>query len=281
MKCTIKLITPDLARSILRNNLSNRKLSKKKVEDYARLMKNGMWEENGESIVINEDGVLTNGQHRLHAVIKSNHSYMAVLVTDVKSSKKVMSTFDTGKTRTASDVLSLNGYKNTNQIASIVSAIMANNINSDQLLRSGVSMRSTNYEVLKYYEDNKEYIDKLLSDSLKIHVKQTVRVLSLTRVAFYINFLSDGNYDDIHLEFMKYICGVIVEESSSASWVFKILLNAKNNKTKLSDKYITIAIIKAWNNFLNGNPSVTYLRIDIKGDIPTPQKITKNRLFAV
>lgn len=70
----VVLVTPDLASQWLKKNTKNRKVRKMVVNSYAEDMKNGNWSLIGDSITFDEDGVLTNGQHRLYAITKSETS---------------------------------------------------------------------------------------------------------------------------------------------------------------------------------------------------------------
>lgn len=70
----VVLVTPELANRWLEKNTNNRKLKKHVVETYVNDMKNGKWSLTGDSITFDEEGVLTNGQHRLTAVVKSGTS---------------------------------------------------------------------------------------------------------------------------------------------------------------------------------------------------------------
>lgn len=70
----VVLVTPELASKWLEKNINNRSLRKQVVESYANDMKNGNWSLIGDSITFDEDDCLTNGQHRLTAVIKSGTS---------------------------------------------------------------------------------------------------------------------------------------------------------------------------------------------------------------
>lgn len=65
-----QLITPDIAASYLKKNV-NRKLRQRHVDRLARDMESGEWRETHQAIAFNCDGSLKDGQHRLHAVVKS------------------------------------------------------------------------------------------------------------------------------------------------------------------------------------------------------------------
>lgn len=70
MKCTI---TPEIAQDLIDNMSPNqRKLNLKTVRKYETIMREGYWKSYTlDGIAIGSDGLVLNGQHRLHAVILS------------------------------------------------------------------------------------------------------------------------------------------------------------------------------------------------------------------
>ena len=54
---------------MLKHNTQNRVLSQATVNRYAALMKDGEWAKISDMISFDSDGTLTNGQHRMEAVV--------------------------------------------------------------------------------------------------------------------------------------------------------------------------------------------------------------------
>lgn len=66
-------VTPETARRWLgQNTASNRNISKRTVEAYAREMTAGNWKLTHQGIAFNQSGELVDGQHRLHAIVLAN-----------------------------------------------------------------------------------------------------------------------------------------------------------------------------------------------------------------
>lgn len=99
-------ITPQMAEEMLTHNIVNRKLAVKRVHAYATDMKNGMWEQNGESIRFNEAGELIDGQHRLSAIIEANIPVPIYVTRGISSS---ITLYDRGKPRNEADSLLIGG----------------------------------------------------------------------------------------------------------------------------------------------------------------------------
>lgn len=110
LNANIEHIGPREAIALLAHNHQNRPLSAHAVRRYAKAMKEGQWRLNGEGIQIADDGTLLNGQHRLQAIVSSGVTVPILLVRGV--ARDTFSTFDDGKKRNGTDVLSLRGEKN-------------------------------------------------------------------------------------------------------------------------------------------------------------------------
>ncbi len=108
-------LTPAIAGDLLQRNTGNRKVSRTTVLQYAGAMRRGEWQLNGEPIILGKNGRLLNGQHRCHAVVVAKVNVPVLVVSGVEDD--AFKTLDTGKKRTAGDVLSITGVKNVHVVA--------------------------------------------------------------------------------------------------------------------------------------------------------------------
>lgn len=107
----VENITPAKAHEMLSTNTKNRKLRVRAVRSYARDMAAGKWQMSGEPIKVDTEGNLTDGQHRLAAVIEAKRPIQMLVVRGVEpDSQRVM---DSGLKRNARDQLDMAGRKNT------------------------------------------------------------------------------------------------------------------------------------------------------------------------
>lgn len=111
----ITTLTPARCRELLGRNFDNRRVDQKVVDQYSRDISNGDWQLNGETISLDHDGNLINGQHRCLAIVKANRPVQTILVTGLPP--KVKDTIDGGKKRTYGDRLKMRGYKNYSSLA--------------------------------------------------------------------------------------------------------------------------------------------------------------------
>lgn len=103
------------ARRLLATNTGNRHVSARRVSLLARQMSEGHWENTGEPIIVSDEGILNNGQHRLLAVVEAD----AVVEMDVRFGipRRAFVKTDTGAARNSADVLSIRGVAGASQVA--------------------------------------------------------------------------------------------------------------------------------------------------------------------
>ena len=109
-------ITPDIAsRLLMQDNNNFRRVSPSEVTRYAKSLKNDKWQFNGDTIGIDEDGRMKDGQHRMHSIVQTKKSLyiFPVLIHDD-------TTIDNKKRLEFEDVLKSLGYKNTRNLASTI-----------------------------------------------------------------------------------------------------------------------------------------------------------------
>lgn len=119
----VTVITPDMARALMGQNVENRNLSRGLVKQIADDIKAGRWQFNGETIIVAKSGELNDGQHRLQAIIEAAIPVQLVLVGGVPRESRM--TLDMGKSRGIYDYLHLMGVRNPNVVASVARLAIA------------------------------------------------------------------------------------------------------------------------------------------------------------
>ena len=122
-------VTPEIAAKWLEAyNKMNRTIRWHKVMEYGEIMKApGGWKLNGAGIVLDTDGILVDGQHRLWGVVKSGITIRTLVVRDV--SPGVRPTVDENIRRQFSDDLTMNGVKNGHSNAALLRRILVWEVN--------------------------------------------------------------------------------------------------------------------------------------------------------
>lgn len=84
------MVTPRMAKSWLDHNTLNRRLRPKRVLELVRAIESGQWQYTGESISFDTNGVLSNGQHRLAAIVASGIACEALVVFGLSPSARLV-----------------------------------------------------------------------------------------------------------------------------------------------------------------------------------------------
>lgn len=137
-------ITPDFADYLLSLNEDNRNLAPVKLDQYVDDMTSGRWKENGEGISISSSAKLNNGQHRSHAVKRSNTTQIMTVTVGV--TRESRGTNDIGKIKTPGDHLGMAGYSNSNSLGAIARMIIAYRDAGHASLGRGSSISTTRIE---------------------------------------------------------------------------------------------------------------------------------------
>jgi hypothetical protein len=120
MKTEQILITPSMANKMLEMNTINRHLREHYVRALAMEMLEGRWIENtGIPILLNGDGTIIDGQHRLNAVVLANKAMRFTVTSGIQ--KDVIEVVDTQLPRKMADLFSMSGIKNYALVSSIIS----------------------------------------------------------------------------------------------------------------------------------------------------------------
>lgn len=113
---SLMLITPAMAADWLRRNKTNRPIRRPDVERIKADIRVGRWRINGETVKIDENGDLLDGQHRLIAIVETGASVQAFVVIGVP--RVYYSTIDVGRKRTLSDLLGHEGHAHASALSS-------------------------------------------------------------------------------------------------------------------------------------------------------------------
>lgn len=110
-------LSPVLAEILLANNPDNRNLRERAVNTYAEDIRNGNWALNGEGIKVSEEGLLNDGQHRCHAVIRAGRAIKTFISFGLERDSRF--TVDQGAARSSGNYLAMSGIKNPNEVAAV------------------------------------------------------------------------------------------------------------------------------------------------------------------
>lgn len=255
MRVSVETITPSLAKKWLEKNAPHQRfLNKKTVSTYADQMLKGKWnDQTGDPIQFDVEGILQNGQHRLHAVANSNTTHKWVIVRDIPS--EAFAFMDIGRKRTGGDILHIEGAKQALQLAGIIRKFL--------LLKTGYFGKQggeynrtiTNEIVLTEFRKRKKWWNNL-NDQATEWYHEFNKFLTPSDVGGFYAYFSDKNSDKVTDFFIKLCTGVNLELNDPIRHLRKILMKSKDEKVVA--KLRAALIIKAWNFFIE-NKSIDRL----------------------
>jgi hypothetical protein len=246
MKTEVKNITPELARELLSSNTNNRNCNDSHVRFLSSEMIKGNWVFDGQPIRISSTNQLLDGQHRLTAIVKSNTIQKFLILHGIDDQAfKVM---DTGKNRSASDSLHVNGVINASEVAACARMIINHKLGRTSL-ESGTS-KISNTDVIDWYSNNRH---------IQEHIKKSKRLYPLFSLILPKSYIGSFSYlfSEINAsqsdDFLNKLCtGLDLEINSPIFLLRKKLTEDKMSTSKLSPTHKRALIIKAWNVFRLG-----------------------------
>lgn len=124
MRARVEKVSPSLARKWLERSEGHRQrgIRRRRVEKLAHAINSGQWQITHQGIAMSSDGIVLDGQHRLHAVILADETVQMMVMRDVPA--EVFHSIDTGASRTPSDSLKIAGFSDTNILAAVVRTIL-------------------------------------------------------------------------------------------------------------------------------------------------------------
>ncbi len=171
------LFDRSFAEAMLGLNTGNRRVNARKLAQLVSQMRAGTFENTGEPIIVSAEGVLNDGQHRLHAVVESD----AVVDMDVRFGipRRAVTKTDTGAGRTGGDVLAIQGVAGSAAVAPAIRLLILFRRGLPDSIREFVS----NAEIADTYEKWKG-IEAVGKQVAGFNFPRGVRSTPLLAVAF-------------------------------------------------------------------------------------------------
>ena len=248
IKTEVVTITPEMARKLLEQNTRNRKVSNANYATVYEAMTSGEWELNGEAIKIARDGKILDGQHRLLVCAENETPFQTLIVYGLESATQ--DTMDTGKSRTAADVLAIEGYPSASNLATITLGV----IRSERWgLRAATYGSSTAYpvtprQVLARVKEDPNLVDL---SRYAASIRKCGLSAKIAGVLYY--HFSKIDADDAQFFFDTLRDGDGLVRGNPIHTLREHLLALRDNQRgKLNSTYMAAVVIKAWNKYRLG-----------------------------
>jgi hypothetical protein len=261
------LITPAIAKQYLEANIANRRIKEPMVLRYANDMRNGKWKENtAEVISISKSGIILNGQHRLHAIIKANVSIFFHVAFNLEDN--VFDVLDTGTVRNATDTFKIKNIKQENVLPSIIS--MYNLLVLGKKAGVQNNHKSTNSALLEQYYLDENFWQNIAKQSHLWYLAYAKVLPPSFLGGFYAYFLklNENKAED----FMTQLATGIGIKNNSVGLLRNKLMQDRMSPRKMPATLKMALIIKGWNLFIK-NETVKILKFDtVKEEFPIALK---------
>jgi hypothetical protein len=162
----VRIVTPELAREWLeRKPAHQRTLSKQRVKDWADVIRRNEFVLTHHGIAFDANGNLTNGQHRLWGCVEADMPIQVMVTWGIDD----FAVIDTGKTRTAGDVLTIDGKAHANVISSAAKILMQYEAGR----RPWASVRIPPDRIMRWVDERYDDLLPLARSAVSIHGRLT------------------------------------------------------------------------------------------------------------
>lgn len=258
LRFAVETVTPERAKEYLERNKGNRQLSKRTVQTYAEAIKRGEWKFNGESIKFDGAGNLIDGQHRLHAIVLAGIAVELAVFRDL--AVESFATIDTGRNRTAGDVLSIMGTPYANEVAAAARLVYAHTVGQPRLWRG-----MTNALLIGFLEQHPQLVE-CANAAMRTPLTNRMLPRSVTVFGYYV--ASRLSEQKAHRFFAELASGRFEKRGSEPIYQLREkLIRTEVEVLKPSAQVKCAWMILAWNAFYAGRSTVV-LRRDHTGFVP-------------
>lgn len=251
-----ELITPELAMKWLEGNTHNRPLTHTAVALYLTDMKAGRWKLDGEPIIFDWDGTLQDGQHRLWACIESKTPFWSVVTRGVDPAS--FDVIDTGKKRSASDLLGIEKYPDSSTLAATARIVIGYWTGEARH-----NHRHNNAETLRFVKDNPGLVEWVAK------ARQSPRIKKITSHLAAVTYVASHHYAPQAEAFLQ---SFKTGQNLNVGSPILVARNRIFNDRGLRSSELLELVIRAWNAYAEGRSmSKSVLVLDnpipkIKGD---------------
>lgn len=260
INATIQTIDVEDAEKMLRQNIHNRNLSKKTIETYAKEIKKGNWQINGEAIKIAKNGDLLDGQHRLHAIIRADNPIESMVISGLPN--EVFDTLDQGKKRNITAFMGMNGVKNAGVTASATRLLyIYTAAKKNRTIPMYKGSAGSAHDVLEFFEHHKELEDSVV---MVLSLKGA-RVCHSSLLSFVHYLMADIDREDADEFISKLITGESLEQHHPILVLREKLIHNRELIAQKRGKVINL-VFHTWNLWRAGE-EVTHLRWSTNDEI--------------
>lgn len=240
-------ISPEIAERLLERNDCNRSTNERQIAAIAKDIANGLWQVNGETIIVSRDGQLNDGQNRLYAVIRAGITIETCVAFG--ASRESRFTVDMGRQRRAADFLQMHNVKYSHNVAAIVKQ---HQLYLHGIYRQGGSGQFlTKQELLRAYEARAKEYDRATERAAR---GKQLKSYGASPIGAAYMILHAVNPLECNLFFDRIEDGVGLERGSA---ILAVRNKLSNTAKRLTGPEKLELLLRGWNAWREGriNPN--------------------------
>ena len=251
---SIETITPKAAAQLLDGSTNTRNVREAWVNVIARSIKEDRWDFNGETIKIDPEGNVIDGQHRLWACIQSDRSIKTAVARNVESDVYV----DIGHSRTATQLLQAQGHTSPSAVSSVARSVWFHNSEFGITALNNGRVAPDRFMIVEATKTDQQ-IARSANKALK------ARAFMPTSVLGYVHYIAvqamGGNtaYPDMFVDQIALGTGA---PGSGPTLLRDRMVRQKITRARMPRLDMVALTTRAWNQFLSGKTARNLL---IKG----------------
>lgn len=264
---TYVAVDPDTAARWLEGNKVNRNLREGKVIQYAKDMAADRWMLSNDAIAFAPDGTLLNGQHRLHAVIRSGKTIVFLVIRNMPPES--MTAMDCVIPRSAGDALKFAGEHQASALAAAAKLCLL--WSDGRIYKDNKLQHLSHGEIMDFVERNPT-VRRSISEVAKMY-RNIDAPPSAIHATHWI--ISGVNEYPLATYYIHQLASRANEPSGSAVLaVDSRLREIRRNRGNYPVRNYIYLLVKGWNYYAHNQP-VRQLNIAPRGQqfrIPDPAK---------
>ncbi len=260
--CSVKTVTPELARQFLSTNRKNRRLVARRVERLATAITNGEWVLS-QPLMFNCDGTLIDGQHRCHAVIKANKPTSFVVLHGFDPVQTFAKIDDVAE-RKLSHWLDIQGETHPDTLAVVIRLSYYASLGRIPFYNPGQGVVLTGPMGIEFLEEHPELRDAV-NKAPGIH---NLYVPVSMCAYLYSIFITKDKFKANHF-FVELIADDYAGKGDPIYLLRSRMKLNKTAKTKLTRPEMAALVIKAWNAYQK-DEKVSQLKWNSVGPMAEP-----------
>jgi hypothetical protein len=259
----IVLVTPSLANEWLNFNTNNRRINPQAVAKLVSDIRNGRWQNNGESIKFDRENRLIDGQHRLLAIIASGISLRLLVVTNLEPGSQ--QTIDIGVSRTSGQIAGMLGVANAHELAALAHVLLRYERSRDVIWNASASATKT--EIVEFVTREASNLNRANSFGNQARRAARIKSVPYSLLAFHVlNKYDEGTWMKWH---DRIVDGVGLSQTDARLVLRNQSMRRDSARQGSWPQQEMIGwVIKAWNAYVTNRPIKAL--IFRKDELPMP-----------